>query len=310
MSGDVMKWALKQQLPKDTKFVLICLANHANKDEDHRARPGKKLLATETGMCKRTVDMHIRRLQDRGLIVIDKRYRYEGGQSSNYYTFNYKGEGANMLHPPRADHAAPPPCKPTCTPYERKDERKDERKSTGKPGPEDLEVKTHDVLADNTVKKKEDIIEHAFRKGNKLIPAGCAYIWREFRRTAGAAGFQGELLKEELSMLSRACKRVGDEKYINAVWAVMENWMQFAVHANQTAGAYQIPKRPKVWFFTKYIEAAVEFAQNKPAEIPKGFVQVVAKPDKPLTKPVDIEENTPNTMTHEEILEINKEFDD
>lgn len=58
-------WEL--DLPPSVKLTLIALADHADHDGKN-ARPSVRLLAWKTGQSRRTVQYHLRQLEDRELI--------------------------------------------------------------------------------------------------------------------------------------------------------------------------------------------------------------------------------------------------
>jgi len=73
------------ELPTSEKIILILLADNAN-DESGECWPSQGYLAKRSGMSRQNVNLVINKLQEKGHIKIDHRYRDDGGQRSNVYT--------------------------------------------------------------------------------------------------------------------------------------------------------------------------------------------------------------------------------
>ena len=69
MAKSALIWAVKQRgLQPNAKLVLLQLADHA-RAADWKSWPGLNLLASETGLSRRTVINHIRSLQEKRIIT-------------------------------------------------------------------------------------------------------------------------------------------------------------------------------------------------------------------------------------------------
>ena len=69
MAKSALIWAVKQRgLQPNAKLVLLQLADHA-RAADWKSWPGLNLLASETGLSRRTVINHIRSLQEKRIII-------------------------------------------------------------------------------------------------------------------------------------------------------------------------------------------------------------------------------------------------
>jgi len=87
-----MDWAFSQKLPPSEKLVLLSLADHYN-GQTGVCIPGQKSLAEQTSMCVRTIQRHLKSLEDRGLIVRTARFRAEGrGRTSDRYELRMGGD--------------------------------------------------------------------------------------------------------------------------------------------------------------------------------------------------------------------------
>ena len=83
VSNRIFKFDLK---PKDFT-VYCCLISHCD-NEDASCFPSRKLIATECGVDKKTVDAAIKNLEDRGLVKKVHRKRSDGSKRSNLYYVN------------------------------------------------------------------------------------------------------------------------------------------------------------------------------------------------------------------------------
>lgn len=83
MSHIATQWAWNQRLPPQRKLVLMRLADRA--DKHGRCRPSVTLIAEECSMSVRTVQRHLRDLEQDKLVEVEKRYRLNGSQRSNGY---------------------------------------------------------------------------------------------------------------------------------------------------------------------------------------------------------------------------------
>jgi DNA-binding transcriptional MocR family regulator len=95
MSVKAMDWAFSQKLPPSEKLVLLSLADHYN-GQTGVCIPGQKSLAEQTSMCVRTIQRHLKSLEDRGLIVRTARFRAEGrGRTSDRYELRMGGDNVS-----------------------------------------------------------------------------------------------------------------------------------------------------------------------------------------------------------------------
>lgn len=84
MSIQAITWAWKQRTgDAGAKSVLVILCNYAN--EQGLAFPAVKTIAADTEMGERTVQRHLKLLQERGWIERKARYLRAGGRTSDTY---------------------------------------------------------------------------------------------------------------------------------------------------------------------------------------------------------------------------------
>lgn len=82
-----MNWALNLDLEgPGIKAVIMALANYA--DENHECFPGQELIARQTCQSTRTVQRHLARLVELGLLEKRARGGSGGGRWSNWYHLN------------------------------------------------------------------------------------------------------------------------------------------------------------------------------------------------------------------------------
>ncbi|MEK9767819.1 MAG: helix-turn-helix domain-containing protein [Betaproteobacteria bacterium] len=94
MSWDALAWAAKQSAGGATdKLILLLLADFA--DENGSCYPSHKTIATRAECGVSTVERALKRLQQRGLLVISPRFDKSNGgsnrQTSNLYTLKMGG---------------------------------------------------------------------------------------------------------------------------------------------------------------------------------------------------------------------------
>ena len=107
MSYAALEWAFRQDLETISKFVLVVLADAANREGV--CWPRIATIARKTGVSTRTVQRALRLKARRGLISIEERYRPDGSRSSNRY----------RLHLDRGVSVSPPPDGRDTTPCHR-----------------------------------------------------------------------------------------------------------------------------------------------------------------------------------------------
>jgi DNA-binding transcriptional ArsR family regulator len=89
MSIEAIAWAFKKAKTDDpiTKFVLIAICNYT--DDRNMAWPSIKTLCGITGLARRTVQGHLRKLEELGILSRLVRRRQDGGQTSSCYTVHF-----------------------------------------------------------------------------------------------------------------------------------------------------------------------------------------------------------------------------
>ncbi len=87
MSVQGITWAYKQDARAGPKFVLVTLANVA--DKDGVCYPSQKWLADETGQGERSVRRHLDWLEKAGLISRATRRRDDGSKRSDIFYLNW-----------------------------------------------------------------------------------------------------------------------------------------------------------------------------------------------------------------------------
>ena len=87
MSHAAMTWAVKQKCGSPAaKLVLMMLADHAN-GHTGRCNPSHRLLADEAEMSISALKVHLKKLSDKGLIVVVPVF-VNGVQLPNQYDMN------------------------------------------------------------------------------------------------------------------------------------------------------------------------------------------------------------------------------
>ena len=71
-------------LPASEKLLLILLADHAD-DETGKCWPSQNYIARRSGLARSTINRTMKRLEGKGLIRIQHRFRDDGSQRSNAY---------------------------------------------------------------------------------------------------------------------------------------------------------------------------------------------------------------------------------
>ena len=86
-------WSLETNNPTQ-KLVLMALCDHV--DEQGLCWPSVKLIAERSGCQRRTVQRHLRDLEQDGFIEAIPHYRDDGSQTSNRYRVNMSRGGDNV----------------------------------------------------------------------------------------------------------------------------------------------------------------------------------------------------------------------
>ena len=85
MSVEAVGWALKQTLSPPEKLVLVLLADHHNRATG-LCIPSQSSIGEQTCMSVRTVQRHLKSLENRELIIRTARFRSQGrGRTSDAY---------------------------------------------------------------------------------------------------------------------------------------------------------------------------------------------------------------------------------
>ena len=301
MSGKVMKWAWPVVLPTQSeKTMYMALAYHA--DKTGLAWPKLGQLMEKSNLTKGGARYVLRKMKQGGFISIEPRYGTTGRQTSNAYQL-LKG-GYSKYDPSPVQLSLEGEGIVVTVPHDIQLEIQEGNTNCGEPQTGDFSMKVSQVVDKHDKPTRDKIFSKALRKKGKLSPDGCAYLWRNCRQSAADDnGFQAELMVKDKKALANAYGRVGEE-FPDAVWNAMENWVGFTTYAEKQAGAFNCPLQPTIAFFVKFVEVAVSYTPNPTS----GFVQLSAKPSKPLTKPKETVDNTNNAITSEELAAIGKEL--
>ena len=87
MSFEHLAWATTQKCESAAeKLILVMLASHTN-GHTGQCNPSHEKLAEECSMSERATQNHLKKLETRGLITVQRNIR-KTGQTSNQYTLN------------------------------------------------------------------------------------------------------------------------------------------------------------------------------------------------------------------------------
>jgi hypothetical protein len=101
MNSAVTIWARKQRMPcTGSKAVFDELVYHADKHGE--CYPSVSTLADRCRMDVRTAQRHLATLMSAGLLIVERRHRKNGGQSSNLYRLPFREGGDNPTPGPCA----------------------------------------------------------------------------------------------------------------------------------------------------------------------------------------------------------------
>ncbi len=89
MANNWLDWAFEHDLPAGAKFVLVALANRANK-KTGECWPSQKDISKDTGQSERTVVRNIQVLVNMKIIEVFERRNNAGFKSSNLYVLSDK----------------------------------------------------------------------------------------------------------------------------------------------------------------------------------------------------------------------------
>jgi DNA-binding transcriptional regulator YhcF (GntR family) len=85
MSFQAIKWAFAQDIPGSEKLILLALANRVDGDGD--CWPSMSTIAKDAGVSRATVMRVVTKLEDQGLVSLERRTSSHG-KSSHVYTLN------------------------------------------------------------------------------------------------------------------------------------------------------------------------------------------------------------------------------
>ena len=88
MSIKAIAWAFEQDVPPTTKLVLLKLADNAN--DEGLCWPAQSTLSRHTGLARETVNRHVKKLEQLGILKIRRRSK-EGVSLPNHYLLNLRG---------------------------------------------------------------------------------------------------------------------------------------------------------------------------------------------------------------------------
>lgn len=91
---EVLEQVYKSNLPSRAKQVMFYLINRANREGT--CFPSVKTMASDCGVCTRTIQRTMKVLLETGFIRKDSRFREKGSQTSNLYTLQYPPEINNI----------------------------------------------------------------------------------------------------------------------------------------------------------------------------------------------------------------------
>lgn len=115
MSIAAMNWAWAQALPPSSKLVLMALADAA--DEVGECFPRVRVIAKKCCVSERTVQRVIKEFERDNVLIVEKRKRDDGAQTSNLYQLQMGA--ADKLSPGKVARSSPgdrisPPPRHTC----------------------------------------------------------------------------------------------------------------------------------------------------------------------------------------------------
>jgi hypothetical protein len=84
MSLRAVLWVLEQDLPPVPKLILLVIASHASV-QDGSCFPKISTIAREASLCPRTVHRNLPRLEERGLVRIERKYQGKARLPHKYW---------------------------------------------------------------------------------------------------------------------------------------------------------------------------------------------------------------------------------
>lgn len=102
MSIKAINWAWDQQLPPNSKLILMAIADAA--DEEGNCWPKIKTIAKKCSVSQRTVQRALKDFISNNFISVTARYSHEGRQVSNNYRLSYLNPYPDNLSPSVIPH--------------------------------------------------------------------------------------------------------------------------------------------------------------------------------------------------------------
>lgn len=102
MSIKAMNWAWEQKLPPSSKLILMSLADAA--DDTGECWPRVRIIAEKCCTSERTVQRVLKEFEQSGVLVVSRRFRADGAQTSNRYQLSLLTPSDNLSPPPHGGH--------------------------------------------------------------------------------------------------------------------------------------------------------------------------------------------------------------
>jgi len=263
------------------KMVMLVLADRAD-TETGFCWPGVKSIAERSGCDRTTVFRVLRRLEKKGMLERSRRFKKDGSMDSNGYFLNEGG----LTVPLPLSHSGTTPVAPGhdpsgTTPHKPPVEPSGETSMTlgGKKQPQ-KKVKTVDELIAYLENLKNPTLEDLWLQtsGFHVRQKTVVWLWRRLYKTLYAKDKPVVGLTEKQALVLRAaCVKLEKEGDWSALLiGIVMKWPAFVNICTEKYGAYNPPARPCIYFLSKYLQAAVDYA--KPLKIKGDKVQSLAHP--------------------------------
>tara|TARA_R110000787_G_scaffold6571_2_gene22865 strand:+ start:1347 stop:2279 length:933 start_codon:yes stop_codon:yes gene_type:complete len=105
MSVEHSAYVWKLDIEPISKLVLLALADHAN--NEGVCWPGIQYITDKTCLSRRSILRHLKKLEDKSVISIEKQYIKNGQRLRNVYILSL---GCHSVTPPRCHSVTPPRC--------------------------------------------------------------------------------------------------------------------------------------------------------------------------------------------------------
>jgi biotin operon repressor len=300
MSIRHVNWALEQELPTPEKFVLVVLANYANKNGV--CWPSQETIGQKTGLSRASVQRSIRSLKERGLIQVEARRKRGYNHINRYYlnmelglteTHSEASQGGPTKPQSEAsmNHQYEPSEEPSvknCADAQVQSGEILPEDNAGKMRKENLGKSTGEILSDlGEVPSRESIMAEAevnHPKGT-LSPGG---LWVRLIRAKGLGmpllsnKQKGQLSQTYWRGLKKGSEDIPHWAVLEAMDVCIDRWVPFTKYVQSVDTAWDLPLKPEVGFFVKFVNAAMQFAaQELAAEEPVSVahpMQQIAQP--------------------------------